>query len=543
MKASDAVAEILVREGVEQIFCFPSNPLIDAAAGAGIRPVVGREERTVVNMADAFTRVSNGRRIGVVMVQGGPGAEHAFGGIAQAYADSVPVLLIAGGSARHQAGLRSAFDVVDAFGPITKWAARLTSPAAVPSQLRRAFAKLRLGRPGPVVIEMPQDVLAEDLPGPLAYASPVPVRAQADPAAVAEATRLLLGARRPVLHAGQGVLWAEATDELVTLAELVGAPVLTTYTGKSAFPEDHPLALGAGGAAVSPGIHRFLPEADLVCSIGSSLLRTLGSLGLPAGVPLVQATADPDDLAMEYPIACGLVGDAKLVLAQLAEAVREAATGSSAWEGRAAELVAEHRREAEATWGPRLTSDEVPINPYRVVGELLRNLDPARTIITHDSGYPRDQLAPFYVATAPRGYLGWGNTTPLGSSLGLALGAKLAAPDKVVVNLMGDAAFGQSGLDLETAVRNGLGVLTVLLNNGEMGNYEKMQPIAQERYQIKRLTGDYTPIAQALGAYAERVEKPGDLVGALERAIAETASGRPALLEVMTRAEPAILRL
>lgn len=543
MNAAEALAQVLVAEGVEQVFCFPSNPLIDAAAAAGIRPVVGREERTVVNMADAFSRVANGRRIGVVMVQGGPGAEHAFGGVAQAYADSVPLLLIAGGSARHQAGLRSSFDVVDAFRPITKWAARLTSAAAVPVQLRRAFAKMRLGRPGPVAIEMPQDVLAEELAGPFAYAAPAPVRAQADPAAVAEAARLLCGARRPVLHAGQGVLWAEATEELVALAELVGAPVLTTYIGKSAFPEDHPLALGAGGAAVSPGIHAVLPEADLVFSVGSSLLRTLGSLGLPAGVPIVQASADPDDLAMEYPIACGLVGDAKLVLAQLLEAVRATGSAGSAWEGRGVEHVAEQRRVAEATWGPQLEADEVPINPYRVVGELLRNLDPARTIITHDSGYPRDHLAPFYVATTPRGYLGWGNTTPLGSSLGLAFGAKLAAPEKLVVNLMGDAAFGQSGLDLETAVRNRIGVLTVLVNNSEMGNYEKMQPIAQERYRIKHLGGDYTPIAKALGAFAERVDKPGELAGALARAVEATEQGQPALLEVITRPEAAILRL
>ncbi|MDA8033453.1 MAG: thiamine pyrophosphate-requiring protein [Actinomycetota bacterium] len=542
MKAAEAVAQVLVAEGVEQIFCFPSNPLIDAAAAAGIRPVVGREERTVVNMADAFSRVTNGRQVGVVMVQGGPGAEHAFGGVAQAFSDSVPLLLFAGGAARHQAGLRSAFDVVEAFRPITKWGARLTSAASVPVQLRRAFAKFRLGRPGPVVIEVPQDVLGEELPGAFAYERPVGVRAQADPAAVEEAARLLVAARRPVLHAGHGVLWAEATDELVALAELVGAPVCTTYNGKSAFPEDHPLALGAGGAAVSPGIHAVVPEADLVCSIGSSLLRTLGSFGLPAGVRIIQATADPDDLAMEYPIVAGLVGDAKLVLGQLVEAVTALGAAGAAWEGRAAEHVAEQRRAAEATFGPHLTADEVPIDPYRVVGELCRLLDPARTIVTHDSGYPRDHLAPIYVATTPRGYLGWGNSTPLGSSLGLALGAKLAAPDKLVVHVLGDAAFGQSGLDLETAVRNRLGVLTVLINNSEMGNYEKMQPVAQERYGIKHLTGDYTPIARALGAHAEKVDQPGELAGALERAIAETEKGRPALVEVLTRPEPLILR-
>ena len=331
MNAGEAVAAVLVAEGVEQVFCFPSNPLIDAVAAVGIRPVVGREERAVLNMADAFSRISNGRRIGVCMVQGGPGAEHAFGGIAQAYADSVPLLLFAGGADRSQLGLRSSFDVVDSFRPIAKWTTRLSSPASVPVQLRRAFAKMRLGRPGPVVVEMPGDVIGEELPGPFAYDAPVATRSAADPAAVREAVTLLLDARQPVLHAGQWILWAEATDELVELAELVGVPVMTTYTGKSAFPENHPLALGAGGAAVSPGIRRFLPEADLVFSVGSSLLRTLGSCGIPAGIRIVQANADADELAMEYPIACGLVGDAKLVLAQLCDEVRARQKAAGAW--------------------------------------------------------------------------------------------------------------------------------------------------------------------------------------------------------------------
>jgi len=247
---------------------------------------------------------------------------------------------------------------------------------------------------------------------------------------------------------------------------------------------------------------------------------------------------------MEYPIACGLVGDADLVLAQLCDELRAAGPPAHrAWRGRGEAEVAEMRREAEAEWGPLLSSGEVPINPYRVVGDLLRTLDPERTIITHDSGSPRDQLAPFYEATVPRGYLGWGNTTPLGSSLGLALGAKLAAPGKVVVNVMGDAAFGQSGLDLETGVRHGIAVLTVLLNNAEMGNYEKMQPIAQARYGIKQLSGEYAPVARALGAWAERVDEPGELVPALGRALAEVEAGRPALLEVMTRAEPSMVRM
>jgi len=544
MNAGEAVAEILKREGVEQIFCFPSNPLIDAAAAAGIRPIVAREERTVINMADAFSRVSNGRRIGVCMVQAGPGAEHAFGSVAQAFADSVPLLLLTGGAPRAQLGVRSAFDSVESFRPITKWAARFTTAASVPTQLRRAFAKLRSGRPGPVVLEMPSDVVNGALGAALDYVSPARARGAADPDAVAAAVRLLLTAERPLLHVGQGVLWAEATDELIEFAELVGAPVMTTYLGKSAFPEDHRLAIGAGGAAISPGIQRFLPEADLLFSIGSSLLKTLGSCALPTSVSIVQASADPDDLAIEYPIACGLVGDAKLVLGQLCDEVRRwSGPPPLPWGGAADRKVAEMREQALEEWRPLLESDEQPINPYRVIGELMKVLDPDATIITHDSGYPRDQLAPFYVSTVPRGYLGWGNTTPLGGSLGLALGAKVAAPDKVVVNLMGDAAFGQSGLDIETGVRHGIPILTVVLNNYEMGNYEKMQPVAQERYGIKRMSGEFAPVAQALGVSSERVDDPAEIAPALERALAEVRAGRSALVEMITRAEPSVLQI
>jgi thiamine pyrophosphate-dependent acetolactate synthase large subunit-like protein len=547
MNGGQAVAEVLRREGVDAVFCFPSNPLIDAVAAVGIRPIVGREERTVINMADAYSRVSNGHQIGVCMVQFGPGAEHAFGGVAQAYADSVPLLVLPGGAARGRLGLRSTFDAVEAYRPISKWASRFSTAESVPEQLRRAFAKMRSGRLGPVVLEMPGDVVGETFDDDrFVYEPPSRPRSAADPEAVAQAVTLLLGAARPVIHVGQGVLWAEATDELVAFAELVDAPVMTTYIAKSAFPEDHPLALGAGGAAVSPGIHALLPGADLVFSVGSSLLRSLGSCGIPAGKTIIQATNDPDDLSMEYPIAVGLVGDAKLVLAQIVDEVRRQQNGRprpTGVTGGAAAEVAEVRRRAAEEWRPKWTSDETPINPLRVVADIISTLDPDETIITHDSGYPRDHLAPNYISTRPRSYLGWGNSTPLGSSLGLALGAKVAAPDKVVVNFMGDAAFGQSGLDIETGVRNHLAIVCVVINNSEMGNYEKMQPLAQERFDIKRLSGSYAAIATALGASARRVEHPDEVAAALKEAVDEARSGRTVVLEIITKPEPAYLRL
>ena len=189
-------------------------------------------------------------------------------------------------------------------------------------------------------------------------------------------------------------------------------------------------------------------------------------------------------------------------------------------------------------WLPRLTSDETPINPYRVVWELDRAVDKRQTIVTHDSGNPRDQTLTFYEALVPRGYLGWGKSTQLGTGLGIALGAKLAHPDRLVVNVMGDLAFGTAGMDVETAVRERLPILTVVLNNGRMGGYGHHMPVASERYGSNRLSGEYARVAAGLGAYAERVEAPEEVAPALRRGIAATREGRPAVLEMITKEEP-----
>jgi acetolactate synthase-1/2/3 large subunit len=537
MKASQAVAEVLRREGVEQVFCFPANKMIDAAAGVGIRPIVGRQERSVINMADAYSRISNGERIGVALVQHGPGAEHAFGGVAQAYADSVPLLLLPNGNTRRELGLRTTFDAVEAFRPITKWSARITTAQTAHEQLRRAFQLMRSGRPGPVVVELPLDVAEEEFDDALFQYSPaVRYRSAADPRDVERAVALLLDAERPLIRAGHGVLWAGATDALVEFAELLNAPVATTYVGKSAFPEDHPLSIGSGGTAISPGIRAFVPDADAILSVGASLITTLGSFQLPPGKTIIQATNDPDDLAQQYPIACGLVGDARLVLQQLTEELRgQLKSRKPASAGRDARAdVAEVAARTAAEWEPLFASAELPISPLRVLGELMRAVDPARTIITHDSGYPRDHLAPHYVSTTPRGYLGWGNSTPLGSSLGLALGAKVAEPGKLSVCVFGDAAFGQCGLELETAVRNKIPVLCILLNNSEMTGYGDHQRVAEERFGLKTLSGRYTEIGGALGAQSTRITSPDEVAASIRQGIVRAEAGAVVLLEFIT---------
>jgi len=187
---------------------------------------------------------------------------------------------------------------------------------------------------------------------------------------------------------------------------------------------------------------------------------------------------------------------------------------------------------------PRLTSDKEPISPYRVIWELMQAVDPQNTVVTHDSGCPRDQLVPFYETVVPHGYVGWGKSTSLGSSLGLIMGAKLARPDWLAVNVMGEAAFGMVGMDFETAVRNRIPTMTILVNNGVMGGYTKKQPIACELFGIHRLSGNYARVAEALGGYGERVERVADLKPALKRAMDVTNSGNAAFLEVITAEEP-----
>jgi acetolactate synthase I/II/III large subunit len=541
MQGSQAIAEILKREGIEQVFCFPFTPILDSLAEVGIRPIVARQERVAENMADGFSRATLGRRIGVVTVQQSAGAENGFSGIAQAYTDSSPLLFLPGHPGRDLVRTPPTFDAVPNYAATTKWADQIPSAGSIANRMRRAFTLLRSGRPGPVLVEVPVDVARETLAVPLDY-RPVPVtRIGPDPVAIRDAARLLLKAARPMIWAGQGVLYAGASRELTEVAEFLAAPVMTTLLGKSAFDESHPLALGTGGLSATDLVRDALDQCDALFAVGASLTRTPFAPTIPAGKRIVHSTVDPRDLNKDYVADVPLLGDAALVLASLLEELKS----QHGPHGRAERTVVEahlgeSRSRWQARWAPKLASDETPINPYRVIGEFMKITDPGRTIVTHDSGNPRDQLVPLYAATVPRGYIGWGHSTQLGFSLGCSLGAKLACPDKLVVNFMGDTAFGMVGMDIETAVREQIPILTLLLNNAAMGNYEKYIPVATAKYRTKFTSGNYSEVARGLGAFAERIERPADVGPAIRRGIAATQEGRPALLEFLTREEPDI---
>ena len=532
------------QERVEYLFGYPMHTLIEAAAIGGIRPIIARTEKTLVNMAEGYAMASNGARPAVVCVQGGPGIENAFGGVAQAFADGTPMLVLPGGGEVRAHGLGGEFDPLPAFTHVTKWAARVPSADRLPAMLRYAFAQMRNGRPGPVLLELPRDVMGADLSSVPDHVPPARVRSAGDAADIEAVARVVMAAPRLVIHAGQGVLWSQATDALVDLAELLGAPVVTTLSGKGAFPEDHRLAAGAGGLSIAHAAAFALRECDVVLGVGCSFTQGSFSPPIPPGKVVIHATNDPRDLDKHVQATHAVIGDAQLVLGQLAETIRAQMAVGVPMADRTAFLAGVAQANAaqrEARLAQR-TASTTPINPYRVIDEVMRAIDPATAMVTHDSGNPRDQLLPNYVATRPRGYLGWGKSTQLGTGLGIAMGAKLAYPDKVSLNIMGDLAFGTAGLELETAVRERIGTVTVLLNNSVMGGYTAYMPVASERFGSNRLGGDYVAVARGLGAHAERVERPEDLAAAISRAVAASRGGRPALIEAITKEEPIFLR-
>ncbi len=545
MRVVDAIAEILKREGVEFLSCYPTNPLIEAAATAGIRPIICRQERVGVGIADGFSRVTNGKRIGVFTMQAGPGAENAFSGIATAYSDSVPVLLLPVGHARFTSQVFHFFRSVQAYAPVTKWTEEIALAQQVPEIMRRAFSYVKMGRFGPVLVEIPADVATEEVKTDLNYTPVKRTTTEARAADVAAAARVLVEARAPVIVAGQGVLYAEASDELVELAELLQAPVTTTLEGKSAFPEHHPLALGTGAGVMPRPVHTFLQKADVLFAVGASLTRhNIVAAPLPVGKMIIHATNDERDINKHYPTDYPILGDAKAVLRQFIEAVKDLLGKEKRDVDRSVQTeISKSKEEWMSEWMPKLTSDETPINPYRVMWEFMNLFDTKQGIVTHDAGSPRNQLVPFYQAPLPRSYIGWGKSHALGTGLGLIMGAKLAAPEKLCVNFMGDAAFGMTGLDFETAVRSGIPILTIVLNNNFMAAETHSMEASHERFRTMDLFGNYADLARALGGWSERVAEPNQIVPALQRARRATEDGKAALLEFITSREIAYSRM
>lgn len=541
MKVVEAIAGILQQEGVEILIGYPVNHVLEYAARLNIRPVIVRQERTGLHMADALSRLSSGRSPGIFAMQHGPGTENAYGGIAQAYGESVPILVLPMGYPRRLAHVHPNYNATLSMQSITKSAEPLTSAAEVSNVLRRAFARLRNGRGAPVLVELPADLLLEEVPADFSYRSGTATRYGPDPEAVSRAAALLEGATQPVIYAGQGVHYARAWPQLLELATRLAIPVCTSLEGKSTFPETHPLSLGAGGLAMPGPVRSYLDRADVIFGIGCSFTESSFCVKMPGGKRVIHATLDPLDIDKDVASEIALIGDAALTLDALLARLQERPASPRDSTSITAEIRQAHGRWI-ADWLPLLESGETPLNPYRVLWDLQHTVDIDNTVITHDAGSPRDQLTPFWRSTTPLSYLGWGKTTQLGYGLGLAMGAKLACPDKLCINVWGDAAIGFTGMDFETAVRERIPILSILLNNFSMAIELKIMPESTKRYRATDISGDYAAMARAFGGYGERITSPDEIVPAIRRGIKATEQGQPALLEFITSKETRVAR-
>ena len=544
MNGIDYIAQILQQEGVDWMSCFPSNPLISAVARVGIRPVAFRHERGAVMAADGYSRISDRQKFGVVAVQAQAGAENAMGGIAQAYADNIPILVFLGGNNLDRLSVKPNFSAAQNYKGWVKQVEAIYTPNHVGDVMRRAFHALRNGTPGPVVVELTADVCAQEVPEAMQnYKSPKIHLQLPEPSAIEEAATAFLNGKQRVIWAGFGVLFSGATDALSELAELTASPVFCTMPGKSAFDERHPLSLGAGSGTTTGPAHHWLTNSDVILALGSSLTRSPYAQKINPGKTIIHNTNNPDDLNKDEAVDVGLVGDTRLTVEALIACIKEKTENRGSGDRHQIEAeVAAVRATWMAEWSPILNSDEEPISYYRVIQALNETLDAENSIVTHDAGAPRDSIVPFYTATTPHSYVGWGKTTHLGFGIPLMIGAKMAEPDKFCLNLMGDGAFGMSGTDIETAVRSGTAITTVLLNNSAMATYSgptqgTIGTEAREQYGVSTMQGDYGKIAEGMGAVGLYVNTISELAPALKEAQRLNAIGRTALIDVRANVE------
>jgi acetolactate synthase-1/2/3 large subunit len=458
------------------------------------------------------------------------GIQMAYGAIAQAWEDSSPLLVITEGvsvgGSRH-----THFDIAEALKPVTKWVARIDKAELVPDYMRRAFTQLRSGRPGPVLVIVPKD-LGEYDEDKYPYTPVKGWRSGPDPDDVKAAVKALLAAKHPLLYVGEGVYYADATAELLRFAEMAQAPVLTTLKAKGSFPENHPLSVGVRGSHAA----HFLNNCDVLFSIGSSLFpnRFSHSVPNPEKKTIVQCTVDTLDINRSYETRHAVIGDAKLTLQALIDEFSKQAGGPRKNPDVLEEISAQ-RKEFLGKFRPPMESNDTPINPYRVIGDLMKVLDPKASFVTADSGNTRDQTSTVYEAQIPRGHLGWGNVSTLGFSLAGAAAAKLAYPERQCVNITGDAGVCYMMGSFEAIARYKIGITTIHINNGGYSGYgpgfwgEGHDPFTWK-------VSDHgnacmASMARAVGYHAEDVKEPSAIIPALKRAFDENAKGRPAYLE------------
>ena len=530
------IARILKQEGVEWVSTFPVCRVNNALGHEGVPMLMMRDDRYAIAVADAFSRITGGKQIGVATVQGGvnaAGLQVAYAGLAQAYEDNSPMLCITDGVPIGSSE-NSHFDLTASLKSVSKWYGYIDKPERVPEFMRRAFTMLRTGRPGPVILAVPEaggeyDEAADP------YTPVKGWKAAPDPSDVETAVALLLQAQNPLVYAGEGVIYADAAAELETFVELANVPVILTLKAKGVFPEDHPLFVGVRGGQVN----EYLAKSDLILAVGTSLSPGRFSHAIPGAAQktIISCNVSELDVNKVFPTAHALIGDARFSLQALAGELSEKTGGKGRQPGSVVAEVRSSRDTALAIYREAMASDDAPINPYRVYSELMKVLDPRESFVTHESGNTRDQLSTVYDTLIPRGFLGWGNVSSLGYSLAAVVAAKKAHPRRSAVAVTGEAGLGYMMGNLEVPVREKLGVTVLHISNGGFAGYGPgFWGEGHDPYTHKVLGPEDVDLSKAIrefGFHAERVTEPGALAAALRRALAANEDGVPAYIEAV----------
>jgi thiamine pyrophosphate-dependent acetolactate synthase large subunit-like protein len=522
---SELLAKSLKAQGMDTLFYLMGGPMLETESACiklGVRAIDSRHEQGAAMMAHAYSRLT--RRPGVCMASSGPGTINMATGVANAFVDAAPLVAVGGTSPRIFFGM-DAFQEVDQlslYKPITKWATRILDARRIPDVVATAFSRATSGRPGPVFLDLPGDVLGEvvdesSIPMP-AHWRPAP-RAHGDPAAITEAIALLSRAERPLIIAGSGVWWSDAGAALQTFVETAGIPFYTTPLSRGSIAEDHELAFLFARA-------RAFSEADVVLNVGTRFNYVI-QFGRPprwaADVKVIQIDVDPAELGHNRPVDVPILGDARAALAQLtAEAKGKLDKGRyRAWVERLKSIDAEKGLESEKA----MSDDKVPIHPLRLCKEVRDFLRRDAILVVDGQeilNYGRQSIPTFTAGhrlnSGPFGCMGVG--------LPFGIGAKVACPDTQVVVLHGDGSYGINGTEIDTAVRHKIPVLVVISNNGGWTADPKQDKPGRNLGYTR-----YDKIAIDYGAHGEFVEKPHEIRAALERAY---ASRKPAVVNVVT---------
>lgn len=524
------VAKALARQGVDTFFFVMGAPMTvaeGACISADMRGIDVRHEQAAAMMAHAYSRVSN--RPGVCMACSGPGALNFGTGLANALVDCSPVVALGGSSPINEYG-RGAFQEFDqlaAMRPLVKWAERVYETRRIPEVIDLAFRNALSGKPGPVYLDLPGDVLIgsveeTDVVWPALPPDGYRGRPLGDLQLIERAVAAIAEAERPVVISGSGVLWSDAAGALQAWVDQTGMPFYTTPQGRGVVPEDHPLSYPVARSTA-------LREADVVLVVGTRLNYVFGHGQPPRFHPkvrLIRVDIDPGELAASPQVEIGIVGDARAVLEQLAQAAGSRVTKAryAGWRDRLAGI----DKAKVPAFEEQMATDQTPIHPLRLCKEI-RDFLPRDAILAVDGqeilNYGRQSI-PTYV---PRHRLNSGPFGTMGVGLPFGLGAKAAKPDAMVVVLHGDGSFGLNGMELDTAVRHKLPVLVVISLNGGWTADPKREKAGRELGYTR-----FDELAKALGCAGEYVERPEDIRPALERAAAAVAEGRPALVNVVT---------